>query len=176
MRLDFGRGTSAAPDGPRMKSPATLFIALFFAILFSLIAYRVSVHFAQVPDAGGAAVEANPAAPATPAAPNPTRQQAMDAIARAAPIQAAVQAHFETTGNWPRSLAELSLGNPDQYADHAVATISIQPQGVVAVSMKPHVARGGVIRLIPVLQPDDRIEWQCRATNYPAATRLPDCR
>ena len=169
-----------------MKSPATLFIALFFAILFSLIAYRVSVHYAQVPDAGGAAAEA-PAAPESPAAPdataaqatpapNPTRQQAVDAIARAAPIQAAVQAHFEATGEWPRNLAQLSLGLPDQYADHAVASISIQPQGVVAVAMKPHVARGGVIRLTPVLQPDDRIEWQCRATNYPAATRLPDCR
>lgn len=164
-----------------MKSPATLFIALFFAILFSLIAYRVSVHFAQVPDAGGDAVEATPATPAAAdgraaPAPNPTRQQALDAIARATPIQAAVQAHFEANGEWPRNLAQLALGNPDQYADHAVASISIQPQGVVAVSMKPHVARGGVIRLTPVLQPDDRIEWQCRATNYPAATRLPDCR
>jgi len=165
-----------------MKSPAYVFVALVLAVTFSLIAYRVSVHYAQLPVAAPAA-ESAPAVPAAPAdAPAPApglplgQQQAADAIARAADIRAAVQAHFEATGEWPRNLAQLSLGNPDQYADTAVAAISIQPQGVVAIAMKPHVSRGGVIRLIPTLQPDGGLQWQCRATNYPAATRLPDCR
>jgi hypothetical protein len=164
-----------------MKSPAYVFVALLFAVIFSLIAYRVSVHFAQVPDAAGVPAAATPTEPAAPAAPEgivlpPSQQQAADAIARAAGIQAAVQAHFEATQAWPRNLAQLSLGTPDQYADTAVAAISIQPNGVVAIAMKPHVSRGGVIRLTPSIEPDGRVTWQCRATNYPAATRLPTCR
>ncbi|HEX4853289.1 pilin [Arenimonas sp.] len=164
-----------------MKSPAALFIALVFAILFSLIAYRVSVHFSQLPEAGDAAVASAPPAPSDAAAPEapvrpPSQQQAADAIARASEVQAAVQAFYETNQAWPRSLAALSLGNPDQFADASVAAISIQPNGVVAISMKPHVARGGVIRLVPTAQADGAVSWECRATNYPAATRLPDCR
>ena len=164
-----------------MKSPAYLFIALVFAVIFSLIAYRVSVHFAQVPAAGEVPTAAAPVEPAAPAAPEapalpPSQRQAADAIARAADIQAAVQAFYEANQAWPRNLAQLSLGNPDQYADASVAAISIQPQGVVAIAMKPHVSRGGVIRLTPSIEPDGRVSWQCRATNYPAATRLPSCR
>ncbi|KFN45663.1 pilin [Arenimonas metalli] len=164
-----------------MKSPATLFIVLVFAVLFSLIAYRVSVHFAQLPEAGGVPAPSAPSEPAAPAEPEapalpPSQRQAADAIARAADIQAAVQAFYEANQAWPRSLAQLSLGNPDQYADAAVAAISIQPQGVVAIAMKPHVSRGGVIRLTPSIEADGRVTWQCRATNYPAATRLPTCR
>ena len=164
-----------------MKSPATLFIVLVFAVLFSLIAYRVSVHFAQLPESGrvpAASAPSEPAAPAEPEAPAlpPSQRQAADAIARAADIQAAVQAFYEANQAWPRNLAQLSLGNPDQYADASVAAISIQPQGVVAIAMKPHVSRGGVIRLTPSIEPDGRVTWQCRATNYPAATRLPTCR
>ena len=164
-----------------MKSPAYIFVALLLAVVFSLVAYRVSVHYARVPAAGtGPAVRSPEAAPG-PAAPKPVarpveQKQAADAIARAADIKAAVQAYFEANQTWPRNLAQLSLGNPDQYADTAVAAISIQPQGVVAIAMKPHVARGGVIRLVPSVLPDGRVDWQCRATNYPAATRLPDCR
>ena len=170
-----------------MKSPATLFIVLVFAVLFSLIAYRVSVHFAQLPEAGGVPAASAPVEPIEPAAPNapvspeapalpPSQRQAADAIDRAVDIQAAVQAFYEANQAWPRSLAQLSLGNPDQYADAAVAAISIQPQGVVAIAMKPHVSRGGVIRLTPSIEADGRVTWQCRATNYPAATRLPTCR
>lgn len=164
-----------------MKSPAYLFIALVFAVIFSLIAYRVSVHFAQVPAAGDVPMAAAPVEPAAPAAPEapalpPSQRQAADAIARAADIQAAVQAFYEANQAWPRNLAALSLGNPDQFADAAVAAISIQPNGVVAISMKPHVARGGVIRLVPTVQADGRVSWECRPGNYPAATRLPTCR
>ena len=164
-----------------MKSPAYVFVALLFAVVFSLIAYRVSVHFAQVPDAAGVPAAPAPPAPAGPAEPEapalpPSQQQAADAIARAAGIKAAVQAFFEANETWPRNLAELALGYPDQYADHAVASISVQPNGVVAIAMKPHVSRGGVIRLTPSIEPDGRVSWQCSATNYPAATRLPDCR
>ncbi|MDZ4048131.1 MAG: pilin [Pseudoxanthomonas sp.] len=164
-----------------MKSPAYIFVALLLAVLFSLVAYRVSVHYAQVPAAGTEPVTRAPAPTPDPAAPRPVarpveQKQAADAIARAAGIKAAVQSYFEANQTWPRNLAELSLGNPDQYADTAVAAISIQPQGVVAIAMKPHVARGGVIRLVPTVQPDGSVAWQCRATNYPAATRLPDCR
>jgi hypothetical protein len=164
-----------------MKSPAYVFVALLFAVIFSLIAYRVSVHFAQVPEAGDAPTAAAPVEPAAPAAPEapalpPSQRQAADAIARAADIQAAVQAFYEANQAWPRNLAQLSLGNPDQYADASVAAISIQPQGVVAIAMKPHVSRGGVIRLTPSIEADGRVSWQCRATNYPAATRLPTCR
>lgn len=164
-----------------MKSPAYIFVALLLAVVFSLVAYRVSVHYAKVPDAGTEPAARTPAEPPGVAAARPVarpieQKQAADAIARAADIQAAVQSHFEANQAWPRNLAQLSLGNPDQYADTSVAAISIQPQGVVAIAMKPHVARGGVIRLVPSVQPDGSVEWQCRATNYPAATRLPDCR
>lgn len=167
-----------------MKSPAYVFVALVLAILFSLVAYRVSVHYARF-DAPVAAPAAPPPAqaesgaiPAAPQAPGlpPGQQQAADAIARARDIQAAVQAYFDSHEGWPRNLAELSLGYPDRYADHAVASISVQPNGVVAIAMKPHVARGGVIRLTPSVRPDGRVDWECRATNYPDATRLPTCR
>lgn len=164
-----------------MKSPAYVFVALLLAVVFSLVAYRVSVHYASLAGTETAAVAPAPAeapapAPAEPKPLPPARQQAADAIARAADIKAAVQAFFETHETWPRNLAELSLGYPDQYADHAVAAISVQPQGVVTIAMKPHVARGGVIRLTPSILADGRVTWECRATNYPDATRLPDCR
>jgi hypothetical protein len=162
-----------------MKSPAYVFVALLLAVVFSLVAYRVSVHYASVAGTETTAPTPAPAdvpAPAEPKPLPPARQQAADAIARAADIKAAVQAFFEANETWPRNLAELSLGYPDQYADHAVAGISVQPNGVVAIAMKPHVARGGVIRLTPSVLADGSVSWECRATNYPDATRLPDCR
>ena len=57
-----------------------------------------------------------------------------------------------------------------------MAAISVHPFGEVAIAMKPHVARGGVIRLSPTVQPDGTLVWNCRASNYGAATRLPNCR
>lgn len=163
-----------------MKSPAYVFVALVLAVVFSLIAYRVSVHYARLPAAKPVPEAAAPAAAPIPAGPAPVarpveQQQAADAIARADGVRGAVQAFYAANQTWPRNLAELSMGYPDQYADHAVASISVQPKGVVAILMKPHVARSGVIRLTPTVQPDGSLRWDCRATNYPAATRLPDC-
>ncbi|GAB2496417.1 pilin [Arenimonas alkanexedens] len=164
-----------------MKSPAYVFVALLLAVVFSLVAYRVSVHYASLAGADPTLPEPALAPPPAPVPAEakplpPGQQQAADAIARAADIKAAVQAYFETNASWPRNLAELSLGYPDQYADHAVAAISVQPNGVVAIAMKPHVSRGGVIRLTPDVRADGSVVWGCRATNYPDATRLPDCR
>ena len=40
-----------------------MFIAQVFAVIFSLIAYRVSVHFAQVPEAGDVPASSAPVEP-----------------------------------------------------------------------------------------------------------------
>ena len=166
-----------------MKSPAYIVVALVLVVLFSLIAYRVSVHFAILPgeaapaveavDAPAAAAEAAPAeAPALP----PAQAEARDAIGRSATVRAAVEAHLRERGDWPQSLSQLGLGVPGDHAGGPVAGIVVQQQGVVVVSVKPHVARGGAIHLTPRLLPDGEVQWSCRASNYPAATRLPDCR
>lgn len=165
-----------------MKSPAYVFVALVLVVVFSLVAYRVSVHFAALPpqSPSSAALKAEPvddtAAEAAPAPLPPELAQAADAIARALPIQQAVDAWYRENGNWPRNLAQLGLGLPDDHAGGPVASISVQPFGEVAVALKPHVARGGVIRLTPRVQPDGSLQWRCRANNYPAATRLDACR
>ncbi|MDY0022568.1 pilin [Arenimonas caeni] len=168
-----------------MKSPAYIFVALVLVVLFSLVAYRVSVHFAILPGdaapaAGTVAAPTEPAdqAPADEPAPAqpPARAEALDAIGRSAAVRAAVEDYVRESGDWPQSLSQLGLGVPGDHAGGPVAGITVHTQGVVAVSLKPHVARGGVIRLTPSRAPDGAITWQCRASNYPAATRLPDCR
>ena len=168
-----------------MKSPAYIFVALVLVVLFSLIAYRVSVHFAILSGEGAPAVEAVDAptataevAPAEAPAPTlpPAQAEAHDAIERSATVRAAVEAHLRERGDWPQSLSQLGLGVPGDHAGGPVAGIMVQQQGVVVVLVKPHVARGGTIQLTPRRQVDGAIEWRCRASNYPAATRLPDCR
>lgn len=164
-----------------MKSPAYVFVALVLAVAFSLVAYRVSVHFASLPPElpVSGAPEAGQAPAVPPAGPSrlpPEQAQAAEAIARALPIQQAVDAWYRAKGTWPRNLAQLGLGLPDDHAGGPVASINVQPFGEVAVAMKPHVARGGVIRLTPQVQPDGRLQWHCRANNYAAATRLDACR
>ena len=169
-----------------MKSPAYIVLALVVVVLFSLVAYRVSVHFAVLP--GATAPTEAPAAPdivaaeadtgqaGTPPAEPPASAEAHDAIARSERIRTAVEAFYRERGDWPQGLATLGLGVPGDHAGGPVAGITIAPRGVVSISLKPHIARGGVIRLTPRPQPDGTIDWQCRASNYPAATRLPDCR
>lgn len=166
-----------------MKSPAYIALALVVVVLFSLVAYRVSVHFAVLPgEAAPAAVEAPvdpapvPEASAQPAPEPPAMAQAHEAIARSERVRAAVEAFYRERGDWPQGLAALGLGVPGDHAGGPVASITVAPRGVVSISLKPHVARGGVIRLTPSPTDDGTIDWACRASNYPAATRLPDCR
>lgn len=166
-----------------MKSPAHIFVALVLVVLFSLVAYRVSVHFAVLPGVESPTVAAPDApaddagnAPAPAPALRPSQAEALDAIERSAAVRAAVEAHVRERGDWPQSLSELGLGVPGDHAGGPVAGIVVQQQGVVVVSVKPHVARGGAIHLTPRQLPDGEVQWSCRASNYPAATRLPDCR
>lgn len=164
-----------------MKSPAYIVVALVVVVLFSLVAYRVSVHFATLPAEGGpaasVATEQDEAATGTeePSLP-PAQAEALDAIERSAAVRGAVEGYFAERGDWPQSLAQLGLGVPGDHAGGPVAGITVQTQGVVSISLKPHVARGGVIRLTPTPGADGGFDWQCRASNYPAATRLPTCR
>lgn len=170
-----------------MKRVAPLFVALVLSVVLALVAYRVAVHYATVPMAENQAPPAS--APADrpdplpmdttaigPAPLSPEQARAADAIERARPIQAAVDEFYAEQGTWPRNLAQLGLGYPDDYEGGPVAAISVHPYGEVAIAMKPHVARGGVIRLSPTVQPDGTLVWNCRASNYGAATRLPNCR
>ena len=170
-----------------MKRVAPLFVALVLSVVLALVAYRVAVHYATVPMAENQAPPAS--APADrpdplpmettaigPASLSPAQARAADAIERARPIQAAVDKFYAEQGTWPRNLAQLGLGYPDDYEGGPVAAISVRPDGEVAVVVKPHVARGGEIRLLPDVRPDGSLEWTCRARNYPAATRLPECR
>ncbi|WP_295361689.1 pilin [Arenimonas sp.] len=164
-----------------MKSPAYIVVALVVVVLFSLVAYRVSVHFATLPAEGepaaSAAAQQADAATATEAPPLPPAQaEALDAIERSAAVRSAVEGYFADRGDWPQGLAQLGLGVPGDHAGGPVAGITVQTQGVVSISLKPHVARGGVIRLTPTPTADGGFDWQCRASNYPAATRLPTCR
>lgn len=170
-----------------MKSPAYLYVALVLAVVFSLVAYRVAVHYAAMPESTPTpAVQPRPAVtpamleqtpPATPPGTlGPEQARAADAIERARPIQEAVDQFYAREGTWPRNLAQLGLGYPDDHEGGPVAAISVHPFGEVAIAMKPHVARGGVIRLSPTVQPDGTLVWSCRASNYAAATKLSSCR
>ena len=170
-----------------MKRVAPLFVALVLSVLLALVAYRVSVHYATLPDIEPQVpVQPAPAdrpeplpmetTPLGPAPLPPDQAQAADAIERARPIQEAVDAFYADRGTWPRNLAELGLGIPDDHAGGPVASITVQPFGQVAILVKPHVARSGVIRLTPTVRADGNLEWNCRANNYAAATRLSSCR
>ena len=158
-----------------MKRVAPLFVALVLSVLLALVAYRVSVHYATFPVAESPATP-DPAPRGRP--PPLTREEMKSAKAPQSveQAQAAVDAFYVAEGTWPRNLAQLGLGNPDSHAGGPVAAISVRPDGEVAVVVKPHVARGGEIRLLPDVRPDGSLEWTCRARNYPAATRLPECR
>lgn len=170
-----------------MKRVAPLFVALVLSVALALVAYRVAVHYATVPtgDAPEAPVPATADRPdplpmdTTPLGPAPLppeQARAADAIERARPIQEAVDQFYAREGTWPRNLAQLGLGYPDDHEGGPVAAISVHPFGEVAIAMKPHVARGGVIRLSPTVRPDGSLDWTCRASNYAAATKLSSCR
>ena len=171
-----------------MKRVAPLYVALVLSVLLALVAYRVSVHYATLasaePQVPAQSAPADPPGPLpmettpvlAPATLPPDQAQAADAIERARPIQAAVQAFYVAQGTWPRNLAQLGLGLPDDHAGGPVASISVQPFGQVSIAVKPHVARSGTIRLTPTVQADGSLAWDCRPNNYAAATRLPNCR
>lgn len=180
-------GPVAATKAEMMKSPAYLIVALVLSVVFALVAYRVAVHYATAPEATpGATSYPGPAdAPeplsmeptaAVPATLPPEQALALEAIERARPVQAAVDQFYANEGTWPRNLAQLGLGNPDDYAGGPVASVTVHPFGVIAIMVKPHVARSGMIRLTPNVLADGSVEWSCRANNYAAATRLPICR
>ena len=170
-----------------MKRVAPLFVALVLSVVLALVAYRVAVHYATVPTDGApeATVPATADRPdplpmdTTPLGPAPLppeQARAAEAIERARPIQEAVDQFYAREGTWPRNLAQLGLGYPDDHEGGPVAAISVHPFGEVAIAMKPHVARGGVIRLSPTVRPDGSLDWTCRASNYAAATKLSSCR
>lgn len=102
--------------------------------------------------------------------------QAGEALARASSVKAMVAEHYMSMGDWPRSLADVGQGQPADYEGGPVASITIETAGVIAIAMKPDVARGAMLRLVPTAKPTGMIEWRCRPSDYPAAERLPACR
>ena len=115
-----------------MKRVAPLFVALVLSVVLALVAYRVAVHYATVPGSRDRAP--SPAEPldrpdplpmeTTPLGPAPLppeQARAADAIERARPIQEAVDQFYAREGTWPRNLAQLGLGYPDDHAGGPVA-------------------------------------------------------
>lgn len=102
--------------------------------------------------------------------------QAAEALMRASMLKVMVAEYYLSEGGWPRSLAELGQGRPADHAGGPVASIDIEPEGVIAIAIRADVAVGASLRLVPTAKPSGFIDWACRATDYPAAERLPACR
>lgn len=102
--------------------------------------------------------------------------QAADALARASVMKVAIAEYYMSMGAWPMKTTDVGVGEPTDFAGGPVASITIEPEGVIAVSLKPEVALGARIRLVPRVTPAGMIEWSCRPTGYAAAERLPGCR
>jgi hypothetical protein len=102
--------------------------------------------------------------------------QATEALMRASMLKVMVSEYYMSEGQWPRGLADLGQNRPADFAGGPVALIDIEPEGVIAIAMRPDVAAGASLRLVPSAKPSGLIDWTCRATNYPAAARLPACR
>ena len=102
--------------------------------------------------------------------------QAADALARANMMKVAVVEYQMSMGRWPMRLSEIGMGEPEDYEGGPVASITIEGEGVIAVSLKPEVADGGRLRLIPRVARSGMVEWSCRASDYPEAERLAACK
>lgn len=102
--------------------------------------------------------------------------QAADALARASVVKVAITEYHMSMGAWPTKTTDIGIGQPTDFAGGPVASITIEPEGVIAIAMKPEVALAARIRLVPRVTPAGMIEWTCRPAGYAAAGRLPGCR
>lgn len=101
---------------------------------------------------------------------------AAEALARASLFKTMLAEHYMNSAQWPRNMDELGQGRPEDHAGGPVASIGLEAEGVVVIAIKPDVAAGAALRLVPSVKPSGMIDWTCRAENYPAAQRLPACR
>ena len=101
--------------------------------------------------------------------------QAADALARARVIKVAVAEHYMVTGRWPTRTTDIGLGLPTDFAGGPVASIQLEPEGVITIQLKPSVAVGAKLRLVPRVMASGEIEWGCLAKRYAAAQRVPPC-
>ncbi len=101
--------------------------------------------------------------------------QAADALMRASVFKAALAEYYMSMGQWPTRTTDIGLGQPTDFAGGPVASIGLEPEGVITISLKPDVAVGARLRLVPKVAPSGMIEWTCRPSNYAAAERLPAC-
>ena len=102
--------------------------------------------------------------------------QAADALTRASFVKVAIAGHHMSMGTWPTRTTDVGISQPSDFAGGPVASITIEPEGVIAIAIKPDVAPGARIRLVPRVTPAGTLEWSCRPTGYAAAERLPGCR
>ena len=102
--------------------------------------------------------------------------QAADALARASVVKAALAEYYMSMGQWPTRTSDIGLGQPADFAGGPVASINLEAQGVIAIELKPEVAVGARLRLVPRVAPSGMIEWTCRPSNYTAAEQLAACR
>ena len=101
---------------------------------------------------------------------------AADALARASVMKVALVEYYMSMGQWPLKTTDVGMGQPGDFAGGPVASINLEPEGVIAIALKPEVALGARIRLVPQVKPTGMIEWTCRPTGYAAAERLPGCK
>jgi hypothetical protein len=140
-----------------------------------------SVNDAQVAlDAQAAEVDARRAADAQRVAEEIAKYrgnaQAAEVLSRASMLKTALAEYWMSMGEWPKDMAAIGMGAPDDFAGGPVARIDLEPNGVIAVRTTDAVAKGGIVRLIPEARPTGMIEWSCRATNYPAMATIETCR
>jgi hypothetical protein len=102
--------------------------------------------------------------------------QAADALARASVVKVALVEYYMSMGQWPTRTTDIGMGQPEDFAGGPVAAISLEPEGVIAIRLKPEVAVGAQLRLVPRVARSGMVEWSCRASNYASAERLPACR
>lgn len=102
--------------------------------------------------------------------------QAADALARASVMKTALVEYYLSMGQWPSKTTDVGMGQPSDFAGGPVASINLEPEGVIAITLKPEVALGARLRLVPRVTPAGTVEWSCRPTGYAAAERLPACK
>lgn len=102
--------------------------------------------------------------------------QAADALARASVVKVALVEHYMSMGQWPTKTTDVGIGKPSDFAGGPVESITLEPEGVIAITLKPEVAPGARLRLVPRVTPSGMVEWSCRPTGYAAAERLPACK